>query len=171
MEPIVEELEDNIAAVEERMVLGEDTDFGESLFPLRKRLTIFRRYVTPQKLVLQKLHEERITCLCSENQQHFGEELDRVTRYIEELDELASRMQILNEELRNAHAERLNDLTYVFSVVATVFLPLGFLTGLLGINVGGVPAANHPYGFWLFTALCITVSGILLIAFKKFKWF
>ncbi len=101
---------------------------------------------------MERHHEHSIPCLCSQDQQHFGEELDRATRYVEEL---ATRMQILNEEVRNTHAERLNSLAYVFSVVATVFLLLRFLTGLLGVNVGGIPGVEHPYAFWIFTALCV----------------
>jgi zinc transporter len=80
-------------------------------------------------------------------------------------------MQILNEEVRNAHAERLNSLAYVFSVVATIFLPLSFLTGLLGINVGGIPGVAHPYAFWSFTALCIVLAGVQMFVFKRLKWF
>jgi zinc transporter len=80
-------------------------------------------------------------------------------------------MQILNEEVRNAHAERLNSLAYVFSVVATIFLPLSFLTGLLGINVGGIPGVAHPYAFWTFAALCIVLAGVQMFVFKRLKWF
>jgi zinc transporter len=52
-----------------------------------------------------------------------------------------------------------------------IFLPLGFLTGLLGINIGGLPAENHPYAFWIFTALCVLLAGLLVFAFKKLKLF
>lgn len=99
------------------------------------------------------------------------EELDRVTRHVEELEELANRTQILNEELRNVHAERLDNLAYVFSVVATTFLPLGFLTGLLGVNVGGMPGLEHPFAFWIFTAMCFGLALVMIAFFKMLKWF
>ena len=171
MEPFLEDLEDSIAAAEERMATGSDADSGDGMFTIRRRVAIFRRYVTPQRTVLRRLHENSIPWLRSEHQQHLGEELDRVTRYVEELEELANRTQILNEEVRNAHAERLNSLAYVFSVVATIFLPLGFLTGLLGVNVGGMPGVEHPYAFWSFTALCVILGAVLMFVFKMRKWF
>ncbi len=153
------------------MASNSDPDLCDGMLTIRKRVAIFRRYVTPQRTVLKKLHEHSSPCLCSEQQQHLGEELDRVTRYVEELEELATRMQILNEEVRNSHAERLNRLAYVFSVVATIFLPLGFLTGLLGINVGGIPGVEHPYAFWIFTALCVVLGGGLSVVFRELRWF
>ena len=47
-------------------------------------------------------------------------------------------------------SNQINQRMYVLPVVAVVFLPLGFLTGLLGVNVGGVPGAESPYGFVAF---------------------
>jgi zinc transporter len=171
MEPFLEELEDGIAAVEEQIAAGLDLDLGDRLFPIRRRVTIFRRYMTPQKTVFAKLHDHPISCLCSADQQHFGEELDRVTRYAEELDELAARSQIFTEEARNIHAEKLNKLAYIFSVVATIFLPLGFLTGLLGVNLGGIPGADNAYAFGILSAICAGLVVVQVAFFRKLKWF
>ena len=171
MEPFLDELEDSIAQAEERMVCGAESQVADGMFTIRKRVAIFRRYITPQKSVLIKLHDDSIPWLKPEHQQHLGEELDRVTLYVEELEELANRTQILNEELRNVHAEKLNNLAYVFSVVATIFLPLGFLTGLLGVNVGGMPGLEHPYAFWVFTSMCVGLAFVMIALFKRLKWY
>ena len=63
------------------------------------------------------------------------------------------------------------DASYIFSVVATVFLPLGFLTGLLGVNVGGVPGLENDNGFWVFVGLCALIVVVQVALFKKLKWF
>jgi len=60
---------------------------------------------------------------------------------------------------------------YVLSVMAAIFLPLGFLTGLLGINVGGIPGTNNPSAFWLFIGLLLGVVAIQIIIFRWKKWF
>ncbi len=171
MEPFFEDLEDRIAEEEERIASGAGKDLGEGMFTIRKQVAIYRRYVTPQKLVLMRLHNQSIPGLGAELQEHLGEELDRVTRFVEELEELAARTQILNEEVRNIRAERLNKLTYVFSIVATVFLPLGFLTGLMGVNVGGMPGLESVNAFWILAALCVLVVGVLISVFKMLKVF
>ena len=101
----------------------------------------------------------------------FLDDLEDSVAAVEEIDELSARTQILTEEVRNNQAERLNRLAYIFSVVATIFLPLGFLTGLLGVNLSGIPAAQNPYAFWTFTAICIALIGMQVVFFKKLKWF
>jgi zinc transporter len=135
------------------------------------RTAIFNRYVIPQKKVLETLLSCNQPWLTEEHKEHLAESLDRVTRYVEELNELRERSQILNDELNNAHGRRLNDITYIFSVAATVFLPLSFLTGLLGVNVGGIPGIESTNGFWVFTGLCIAIIIAQVALFKKLKWF
>jgi zinc transporter len=59
---------------------------------------------------------------------------------------------------------------YVLSVVAAIFLPLGFFTGLLGINVGGIPGAENPTAFLMFILLLIVLVIIQIAVFKWQKW-
>ncbi|MGW8370057.1 MAG: CorA family divalent cation transporter, partial [Gammaproteobacteria bacterium] len=60
---------------------------------------------------------------------------------------------------------------YVLSIVAAIFLPLGTLTGLLGVNVGGIPGAEHPLGFPVFVILLVLIVAIEFVWFRHKKWF
>ena len=55
--------------------------------------------------------------------------------------------------------------------VTAIFLPLGFLTGLLGINVGGIPGAQAPTAFWIFCGLLSLLVGLQLAMFRRLRWF
>ena len=59
---------------------------------------------------------------------------------------------------------------YVLSIVAALFLPLGFFTGLLGINVGGMPGADNPEAFWIFSGLLLVAVALQLLLFRWKKW-
>jgi len=74
------------------------------------------------------------------------------------------RAQIVKDELVTGLSDRLNKNMYMLSVVAAIFLPLGFLTGLLGINVGGIPGADNEAAFWIF-------MGILALIILIQVWF
>jgi len=56
-------------------------------------------------------------------------------------------------------------------VVAAIFLPLGFLTGLLGINVGGIPGADNTGAFFIFCGILTLIVLMQVVIFKRFKWF
>jgi zinc transporter len=66
---------------------------------------------------------------------------------------------------------RMTQTMYTLSLVATLFLPLGFLTGLLGINVSGIPGSDHPLGFLAVCLLIVIVVTLEILFFRTRKWF
>ena len=68
-------------------------------------------------------------------------------------------------------SEQLNSRMYVLSIVAAMFLPLGFLTGLVGINLGGIPGSESPFGFLVFSLLMIMILALQLWYFSRKHWF
>lgn len=171
MGPFFIELEDGISHAEELLASGREDSISKEVALFRKRTAIFLRYVTPQKVVLESLGETNFAWLTKEHREHLDESLDMVNRYVEELNELRNRSQILNDELNNAQGRRLNSIAYIFSVAATIFLPLGFLTGLMGINIGGMPGINSEYAFWSFSGLCALIIIVQIGLFKRLGWF
>lgn len=87
---------------------------------------------------------------------------DHVTRYVEGLDALRERAAVTNDELSTRLAEAMNRRMYILSVVAAVFLPLGLITGLLGVNVGGLPGTHNEWGFWIVTGLLGVIGGLTM---------
>jgi zinc transporter len=59
---------------------------------------------------------------------------------------------------------------YALSIVATIFLPLGFLTGLLGINVGGIPGIENSLAFLIVCIVLVLVGIIEFLIFKLKRW-
>jgi zinc transporter len=78
---------------------------------------------------------------------------------------------VVKDELTNALADRLNRNTYVLSVIAAIFLPLGFLTGLMGINLGGIPGAASANAFWIFSAILVVLVVAQVVIFRMLRWF
>ncbi len=68
-------------------------------------------------------------------------------------------------------SEAMNRQMLLLSVVSAIFLPLGFITGLLGINVGGMPGAASPLAFWIVAVLLVALAGVLLWLFRRLGFF
>ncbi len=64
----------------------------------------------------------------------------------------------------------MNKTMYVLSIVAAIFLPLGLLTGLLGINVAGIPGTENPTAFTIVCALLVLVAALQVVVFRRMKW-
>jgi len=171
MEPVLSTLDENTDDIEERIMENPDFSERKAIVEIRKKAIIFRRYISPQRDVMQRLRVSELPWLDGMQKRHIQESYERVLRYVEDLDTIRERAQIVKDELTNALADRLNKNMYVLSVIAAIFLPLGFLTGLLGINVGGIPGADNPYAFWVFIASLIGLVALQIYSFKKLKWF
>lgn len=77
---------------------------------------------------------------------------------------------IVREELASRMAEQMNSRMYLLSIVAALFLPLGFVTGLLGVNVGGIPGTQHPGAFLAVCFMLILLGVVQLWLFRRRGW-
>ncbi len=171
MEPTLAALDDATDAIEEKIIESPDASERQPIIDIRKRAILLRRYISPQREAITQLEESGMQWLESEHLRHLREQQNRLLRYVEDLDAIRERAQIVKDELANALADRLNRNMYVLSVVAAIFLPLGFLTGLLGINVPGIPGAEYAQAFWVFSGMLLLIIVMQIIFFKWKRWF
>jgi len=171
MEPVLADLDESTDVFEARLLEAADAQLREQIVDVRKKAIIFKRYIAPQREAIGQLRMSDIGWLDETSRRHLQEVLNNVTRYVEDLDATRERAQIVKDELTNILADRLNRNMYVLSVIAAIFLPLGFLTGLLGINVGGIPGTDYDYAFWVFSMILMLVVVIQIYVFKRLKWF
>lgn len=98
------------------------------------------------------------------------EAADRLTRYVEDLEALRDRAAVAQEELAARLSDQMNRTMYVLSLVATLFLPIGFVTGLFGVNVAGMPGTETESAFlWLILVL-VLITGVQAVFFRLRRW-
>ncbi|MEJ2135709.1 MAG: zinc transporter ZntB [Desulfofustis sp.] len=170
-ETVVEQIENDFEEVEERLSIGDDAESRALLAQMRRQAIRLRRFFSPQRTALEHLLNDSPGWFVKRDKLHIRESIDKFNRYVEELDSLRDRAIVAQEEFISRLSETLNKRMYTLSLVATLFLPLGFLTGLLGINVGGIPGAESPYGFAVICIGIITVCAGMIALLKIKKWF
>lgn len=171
MDGAITDLNEQTDNVEESVIDRPDRQLRENIVDIRKQAIVFRRYLSPQRDALAKLKFSELALFNAMDKRHFQENYDRVTRYVEELDTVRERAQIVQDELTTLLTDRLNKNMYVLAVVAALFMPLGFFTGLMGINVGGLPGVDNPLAFWEFSLLLVVLVTVQILVFKWRKWF
>ena len=171
MEGTLTSLDEHLDDIEERVMDDPELEERQEIINMRKEAITYRRYIAPQRDVMMHLKTADISWLTTSHRRHLQESYDRITRYTEDLDMMRERAQIIKDELTNALSDRLNKNMYILSVIAAIFLPLGFLTGLFGINVGGIPGADNDMSFAIFCGMLTVIVVLQIILFKKMKWF
>lgn len=164
---VIDTLEDSVDAAETIVATQEINDACLNLGSLRVNTADLRRYLVPQTLALKNLIKCHNAGLSEIDQQRLTESHDLSLRMVESLNDIRDRAIIINDEIENLRDRQLNKRTYVFTIIATIFLPLSFLTGLLGVNIGGMPAADIESAFWIFTVGCAVLIGAQLYIFRR----
>lgn len=170
MSDTVDQFEDRVADLEGRVLESNNSSMRYELATLRRQAIELRRYLAPQREALARLIIEKVDWLNEACRLRLREVSDRLIRHIEDLDAVRERAAVTQEELLSRLSEQLNTRMYVLSVVAAVFLPLGFLTGLLGINVGGIPGSEYGQAFWVFIGMLIVVVILQVVIFRWKNW-
>ena len=99
-----------------------------------------------------------------------AETIERLRRSPDDIDISKESAVVLQDELRARALARSDRTNYLLTIIAAIFLPLGFLTGLLGINVGGMPGVDDGHAFWIVVGLCAAILIGQLVFFWKWKW-
>jgi zinc transporter len=166
----VDVLNDAVAACEDEVLGEEPGDVRAALADHRRRAIALRRFLAPQRDALTKLGAAQVTWLDKEHRARLAEIGDHLIRTVEELDAARDRAAVTQEELSSRVGEAANQRLYVLSIMTAVFLPLGFVCSLLGVNVGGVPFQRDDWAFWLLCALFGVGVALQLWLFKKRGW-
>lgn len=170
MAPFVEQIEDRIDEIEDEVLTGAGAGVRPRLADARHDAVLVRRFIAPQRDALTRLAQDDSPLFEASTRIDLRETADQVTRLTEEIDAARERAMVLQDQLTDQRAEEMNRNMMVLSVVAAIFLPLGFLTGLFGINVGGMPGVEDPAAFWLVVLACGVIGFGLLLIFRMMKW-
>ena len=170
MAPVLETLDDSVDAVEDEILTGESYELRSKIGAMRRQAISMRRYLAPQREVMARLQGERASWLNDLQRSRLRESADRITRYVEDLDAARDRAAVAQEELSSRLSEQMNKTMYVLSIVAAIFLPLGLLTGLLGINVGGIPGSENNWAFIIVCLFLLFIASLQVWIFRRRRW-
>lgn len=165
----IEDLQDKIIELEDALMDQRIPARGE-LALLRKQLIVMKRYMTPQRDVYARLASEKLGWMDDDERRRMQEIADRLGRGLDDLSASIARTAVLADEIASIMQEAMNRRTYTMSLLAMIFLPTTFLTGLFGVNLGGILGAESHYGFAIFCLmLVLLVVGVALWLHKR-KW-
>lgn len=165
----IDELQEKIALLEEHL-LNERTIDRVDLADMRRQLIVSRRYLAPQRDLFSRLANEKVGWLEADDLRRLQEIADRLGRWLEDLDASIARTSLLADEVNARLTEAMTRRTYMMSIMAMVFLPATFLTGLFGVNLGGIPGGGSEIGFLVFVSLLIALISGLATWLWRHRW-
>ncbi|WNO11412.1 zinc transporter ZntB [Teredinibacter sp. KSP-S5-2] len=170
-EVIIEQIQEQLDHLEDQILDHPNKKMRKDISNVLRKAIMLRRYIAPQHDAVNIIRYVDALTPHKKSQRRMHESLDNLLRDIEDLDSIRERAHVVKDELASSLSDKLNRNLYLLSVITAIFLPLGFLTGLFGVNVGGMPGVGEPQAFTVFSLILFALVAIQIILFRVFKWF
>lgn len=174
---IADRIADFVSGIDERLERIEEEylesgDFGQRghIASIRREVATVRRYLAPQKDALTSLLTQMRQSLSDAEAFHLRDHIDRIARSQEDLELMRERAVLLQEEMANVSMEQQNQRMYALSIIAAIFLPITFVTGLFGMNVAGLPGVEEPAAFIMVVVAMVILTVGVMGYFRANRW-
>ncbi len=173
--PILAAFDNRIDELENQIFLRADDKQLQEIFGMKRLLVGMRKAVTPQRDTFASLMGRiaELPGLEDEDERYFRDVYDHLIRISDLIDSYRDLLTGAMDVYLSTVSNRLNSVMKQLTVIATIFLPLTFITGFFGQNFGWM--VGHIGGLPAFLALGIgseiVLVAVLLTYFKRRGWF
>ena len=170
--PILDTIDDLVDELEDVTVTDTSNEVQLRIFRIKRALAHMRRTLSPQVEVANALVVRTGKLIPAEAEPYFADIHDHLIRAFEILDSYRDLMSGMLDVYLTTVSNRLNEVMKQLTIIATVFLPITFITGVFGMNFGHLPQVEHDNGalFW-FALLGMGIITLMQIwYFRRRKW-
>lgn len=163
------ELASDIDELEDEVLAGKIADRVPELARIRRIAVRLRRHMVPQQHALVSLLSRLPRWIGADGAAGLRNAIERLSALGHDLDLVQERARLLSDQLSGRLMEATNRNLYMLSIVTTIFLPMTLVTGIFGINLGGLPGTQEPFGFWWGVAIMLALGAATLIMLRRGK--
>lgn len=163
---ILRKVDAKIKAIEENMFTEDMRAIVQSISLIRRDIIALRRVVKPQISIVSNLERKDRPFIQEELDVYFGDIVDGFSRAWDILEDYREVIEGLSATSDSVTSYRINDVIRVLTVISVIMLPLTVITGVYGMNLEWLPAADSFYGFFIIVGFMVLVAGGMLLYFR-----
>lgn len=167
---VLEGLAAEIEEVEDQLVADPSRDMLQRVHGLKRELIFLRKSVWPLREVLAVLERADSSLIRESTVIYLRDVYDHTIQIVDTIESLRDIVSGMHDTYLSSVSNRLNEVMKVLTIWATIFIPLTFLAGVYGMNFKFFPELGWKWGYAGFWAIIVTVSGFMLLHFRKKKW-
>ncbi|MFL0267761.1 magnesium transporter CorA family protein [Candidatus Clostridium radicumherbarum] len=140
------------------------------LIHLRRQVYKIRKYLNPLRYIGDSLVSNENNIIEKEDIVYFKNLNLKIEKLMLSLEGLVQDLALVREAFESEISNKTNDIMKVFSIVASIFLPLNLISSMYGMNFKNIPFVEHENGYYIISFAMVLISLGLLFLFKKKKW-
>lgn len=167
---IIAALEAQVDEIEISILKEPKHEQIDNLINLRRQVYKIRKYLNPLRYIGDSLVSNDNMVLEKENIIYFINLNRKIDKLMMALESLVQDLALVREAFESEIANKTNELMKVFTIIATIFLPLNLITSMHGMNMKGIPFEKMEHGYHCMVGIMLIIALILVGIFKKKKW-
>jgi len=172
----IEDFDEKAESAEEELVSQPKPEHLQNIHDLKIRLLHMKRAVRPLREVIGGLDRLESSLIHDYTGPYLRDLYDHVLQVTDSVETYREMVTGLLDIYLSSVSNKMNEVMKVLTIIATIFIPLGFLAGVYGMNFDttaspfNLPELKFPYGYLLFWLAALVIGGGLLMYFKGKRW-
>jgi magnesium transporter len=166
---IVERLGTEIDFISRELFSSKAEKIIEQISIIRKNIIQMNTMFKPQLRLFKMFESGEVKGFADDMEEYWGNILDFYQKMWDMVDDYGELVAGLSSTFDSLQANKTNEIMRMLTIISTIVLPLTFISGLYGMNVG-LPMANSPFAFLYVIVLCLVISVVLILFFIKKHW-
>lgn len=167
---ILEELGERIEKLETALLKNPDETLLQQIHKVRKQMMFIRRTVWPLREVINGLARGEDQIIKSSTHPQLRDLYNNVVQLIDTEENYRDMITGMLDVYLSSISNRMNEIMKVLTIIATIFIPLTFITGVYGMNFKHMPELETLWGYPLVWVVMITLGVMMLLFFRKKRW-
>jgi magnesium transporter len=167
---VLEKLGEDIELLEEELIRAPDPDTLEEIYRLKRELIFLHKSVWPLREVISTLTRGETDLFQEATKIYLRDVYDHTIQVIDLIEIYRDLVTGMLDIYLSSVSNKLNNVMKVLTVIATIFIPLTFITSLYGMNFEHMPELGWRWGYPMIWLVMLTISAAMIIYFKKQKW-
>jgi len=164
---MLRKVESKIRTIEEQMFTEDMRRLVQDISLVRRDIIALRRVVKPQISIVGNLERKDRPFIQEELDVYFGDIADGFSRAWDILEDYREVIEGLSETSDSVTSYRINDVIRILTIISVIMLPLTLISGIYGMNLSWLPAADQAYGFFFVVGIMVLIAGGMLFYFRR----
>lgn len=167
---VLETMGEQIEELEDQLLNNPTHRILEYVHGLKQELIYLRKGVWPLREVINGLLKSNPERIKKETEIFLRDVYDHTIQVIETVETYRDMVAGLQDLYLSSVSNKMNEVMKVLTIIATLFIPLTFIAGIYGMNFEIMPELKWKYGYFGVWGVILVVGGIMVVYFKKKKW-
>ncbi len=168
---ILEKIGETMEILEDQLLQNSGQNTIQQIYSLKSKMLMIRKSIWPLREVISALERGESSLILKTTRIYLKDVYDHTIQVIDTVETLRDIVSGMLDTYLSIVSNKMNEVMKVLTIIATIFIPLTFIAGIYGMNFEYMPDLKWHYGYFVVWAVMIIIAIVMVIFFRRKKWF